>query len=109
MPRLPFSGGRMNRALIISSMFCRRFWAGQKRRQSLKTFLPHSLHVGPRRGRPVYLIRAINQLNEAKAMNRWTLYKRILETLFVVVPFLVTSSIQDAAAYLSRTPTAFSG
>ena len=57
----------------------------------------------------MYLIRAINRLNEAKAMNRWKLYKRILETLFVVVPILVTSSIQDAAAYLSRTPTAFSG
>jgi WD40 repeat protein len=56
----------------------------------------------------VYLIRAINRLNEAKTMNRWKLYKRILETLFVVVPILVTSSIQDAAAYLSRTPTAFS-
>src|SRR6185437_2341881 len=41
-------------------------------------------------------------------MNRWKLYKRILRTLFVAVPFLAASSIQDAAGYLSRTPTAFS-
>lgn len=41
-------------------------------------------------------------------MNRWKQYKRILWTLFAAVPFLATSSIQDAAAYLSKTPTAFS-
>lgn len=56
----------------------------------------------------MYLVRAINRLNEAKTMNRWKLYKRILRTLLVVVPFLAASSIQDAAGYLSRTPTAFS-
>lgn len=56
----------------------------------------------------MYLVRVINRLNEAKTMNRWKLYKRILRTLLVAVPFLAISSIQDAAGYVSRTPTAFS-
>lgn len=42
-------------------------------------------------------------------MNGWKLYnKRILRTLLVAVSFLATASIQDAAGYLSRTPSAFS-
>ncbi|MDF0676468.1 MAG: WD40 repeat domain-containing protein [Nitrospira sp.] len=42
-------------------------------------------------------------------MNRWKLCKkRILRTLLVAVSFLATTSIQDAAGYFSRTPTAFS-
>ncbi len=56
----------------------------------------------------MYLVRVTNRLNEAKNMNHWELYKRILRTLLVAVSFLAASSIQDAAGYLSRTPTAFS-
>src|SRR5574337_214878 len=109
MPRLPFSSGRMSRALITSSMSCPGLWVAQELCQSWKAFLSPPLHVGPRSGRPLYLVRAINRLNEAKDMNRWKLYKkRILRTLLVAVSFLATSSIQDAAGYLSRTPSAFS-
>ncbi|BFU89607.1 MAG: hypothetical protein NTAFB01_07940 [Nitrospira sp.] len=41
-------------------------------------------------------------------MNRWKPYQKMLRTLLVAVPFLAVSSIQDAAGYPSRTPTAFS-
>src|SRR5215831_3250476 len=109
MPRLPFSGGRMSRAWITSSMSCRQLWAAQKLRQRWKMFLSHILNVGSRSARPVWLACPINRLNEVKDMNRWKLYKkRILRTLLVAVSFLATASIQEAAGYFSRTPTAFS-
>src|SRR6185437_9910401 len=108
MPRLPFGSGRMSRAWITSSMFCWQLWAAQKLCQSWKAFLSHPLPVEPKSERPVYLVRVTNRLNEAKNMNHWELYKRILRTLLVAVSFLAASSIQDAAGYLSRTPTAFS-
>ena len=41
-------------------------------------------------------------------MIHWKQYKRIAWTLLAAVPFLATSTVQDAAAYLSKTPTAFS-
>ena len=41
-------------------------------------------------------------------MNRWKPYQGILRTLLVAIPFLATSSIQDAAGSPSRVPTAFS-
>lgn len=54
------------------------------------------------------LAHAITRRNEAMNMNRWIPSKRMLRTLLVAVPFLATSSIQDAAGSFSKTSTAFS-
>lgn len=56
----------------------------------------------------MYLVRAVNRLHEAKNMNRWMPYEKMLKALLVAILLLTASSIQSAAGYLSSTPTAFS-
>jgi WD40 repeat protein len=56
----------------------------------------------------VCLTRAVRRQNKAKNMDGWKRYKGILSAIFVAVPFLTISSIQEAVGSLSRTPTAFS-
>ncbi|MDF0667677.1 MAG: WD40 repeat domain-containing protein [Nitrospira sp.] len=41
-------------------------------------------------------------------MNSWKPYKQMVRIIFVAVSFLAVSSIQDAAGYFDKTPTAFS-